>query len=71
MEVLVSADIGFSVADGDGIVLSFSAGDLVLRFNDWREQNVQHRFVQALAFRWAARSTVVAPRDDSTYEVRG
>jgi hypothetical protein len=67
----VSADLGFSVADGEAVTLSFEAGDLILRFKDWREQNIEHRFVEALAFRWAARPTVAAPRDDSTYEVRG
>ena len=67
----MSADLGFSVADADGITLSFDAGDLILSFKDWREQNVQHRFVEALAFRWAARPTLATPRDDSTYEVGG
>lgn len=71
MEILVSADLGFSVADGEAITLSFDAGDLTLTFKDWREQSVQHRFVETLAFRWAARPTLVTPRDDSTYEVDG
>lgn len=67
----MSADLGFSVADGECVTLSFDAGELILRFKDWRGQNVQHRFVEALAFRWAARPTIVTPRDDSTYEVEG
>jgi hypothetical protein len=71
VEILVNADLGFSVADGGAIALSFEAGDLVLRFKDWPEQTIRHRFVEALAFRWAARSTVATPRDDSTYEVEG
>lgn len=70
VEVLVSAELGFQVADGEDVSLSFDAGDLVLRFKDWREQDIQHRFVEALAFRWASRPTLPTPRDDSTYEVR-
>ncbi len=68
MEV-VPVQLGFSVADGESVGLSFSGGDLVLRFTDWREQRVEHRFVEALAFRWSARPSVETPRDDSTYEV--
>jgi hypothetical protein len=64
------AELGFSVADGEGVEVSFSEGDLVLRFVDWRETKVEHRFVETLAFRWASQPTVETPRDDSTYEVR-
>lgn len=71
MEVLVTANLGFSVADGEAITMAFDSGDLMLRFCDSREQNVELRFVEALAFRWPARPTVETPRDDSTYEVRG
>jgi hypothetical protein len=70
VEVLVSADLGFQVADGDDVSLSFDGGDLILRFKDWREREVQHRFVETLAFRWASCPTLPAPRDDSTYEVQ-
>ena len=67
---VVPAEFGFSVADGEGVGVSFSGSDLVLRFVDWRETKVEHRFVEALAFRWSSRSTVETPRDESTYEVR-
>lgn len=66
---LVPAKLGFSVADGELVELRFENGDLVLRFVDWGEQNVEHRFVDALAFRWSARPSVPAPRDEETYEV--
>jgi hypothetical protein len=70
VEVLASTDFKFSVADGEAVTLSFDGGDLILDFKDWREQSAQHRFVEVLAFRWAACPTVATPRDDSTYEVR-
>ena len=67
---VVPEEFEFSVADGEGVEVSFSEGDLVLRFLDWRETRIEHRFVDVLAFRWSSRSTVETPRDDSTYEVR-
>src|SRR3954470_16302827 len=66
---LSAFSLGFPVGDGEGIELQFAGGDLLLRFTDWREQPVEHRFVEALAFRWSARSTVETPRDDATYQV--
>src|SRR4051812_14670450 len=36
---------------------------------DWREQAVEIRFLEALAFRWASRPSVDTATDDSTYEV--
>jgi hypothetical protein len=62
-------DLGFSVADGEKVELLLSESDLVLRFLDWRATRVEYRFIDVLAFRWSARSTVETPRDDSTYEV--
>lgn len=68
---LTPVDLGFSVADGEKVEVSFAGRDLVLRFVDWREQRVEHRFVETLAFRWSARPSVVTPRDDATYSVSG
>jgi hypothetical protein len=61
--------LGFSVADGERVDVSFADGDLALRFVDWREQIVKARFLETLAFRWASRPSLETPRDDSTYEV--
>ncbi|MCC6521952.1 MAG: hypothetical protein IT373_04770 [Polyangiaceae bacterium] len=66
---LVPAQLGFSVADGESVALSFADGDLILRFIDWHEQEVEQRFTEVLAFRWSARPTIETPRDDVTYEV--
>jgi hypothetical protein len=66
---VVPANLPFSVADAEGVHLSYAEGDLVLRFVDWQENPIEHRFVGALAFRWAARPSADTPRDDSTFEV--
>jgi hypothetical protein len=66
---VVPAQLGFSVADGEHIEVSFANGDVALRFVDWREQVVEMEFHEALAFRWASRPSLETPRDDSTYEV--
>jgi hypothetical protein len=66
---VVPTNLGFSVADGERVELSFAEGDLLLRFLDWRENRVEHRFEEALAFRWSTRPTIEAPRDDQTYTV--
>jgi hypothetical protein len=65
----VPLDLGFSVADGEQVSLVFSGGDLLLSFIDWCEHRVEHRFKDALAFRWSSRPTVETPRDDSTFVV--
>ena len=66
---VVPVQLGFSAADGEHVDVSFANGDVALRFVDWREQAVETRFLEALAFRWASRPSVETPRDDSTYEV--
>jgi hypothetical protein len=66
---VLPAHLGFSVADGERVSLTFEAGDLLLRFTDWHEQPITHRFLEALAFRWSSEGTVATPRDDATYEV--
>jgi len=67
---VVQTDLGFSVADGEDVQVTFVNGDLRLQFVDWREQPIEYRFVEALAFRWSGQSTVDTPRDDATYEVQ-
>jgi hypothetical protein len=66
---IAPARLPFVVADGEQIELSFDDGDLVLRFVDIGEQQVEHRFHEALAFRWSASSTAETPRDDMAFEV--
>jgi hypothetical protein len=65
---VIPANLGFSVADGEDVDVSFTGGDLLLRFMDWRETPIEHRFEEALAFRWSARPPMETPRDDETYE---
>lgn len=66
---VIPVELGFSVADGEQVDLSFSRAELVVRFIDWRENQVEHRFGETLAFRWSARPTIPMPREDSTFEV--
>ncbi|HSI35843.1 MAG: hypothetical protein ACAI43_21580 [Phycisphaerae bacterium] len=50
--------------------MTYAAGELAVKFKDWREQSVALRFPDAVAFRWedeAAPPTGV--RDDTSYEV--
>jgi hypothetical protein len=63
------ADLDFAVADGERIEIAFADRDLVLRFVDWREEQVERRFPDTLAFRWSKRPTIETPRDDTAYEV--
>lgn len=63
------ANLGFSVADAEDVEIQTNAGDLYLRFTDWRESSVRHTFVDVVGFRWGAVPTVDTPRDDMAYEV--
>jgi len=67
---LAPADLDFAVADGERIEIAFADGDLVLRFVDWREEQIERRFPDALAFRWSTHPTIETPRDDMAYEAR-
>lgn len=66
---LAPANLDFAIADGERIEIAFADGHLVLRFVDWREEQVERRFPDALAFRWSTRPTIETPRDDTAYEV--
>jgi hypothetical protein len=68
---VIETNLGWSVADGEGVEVHTERGDLVLRFVDWREHPVEHVFVDTLGFRWAGRPSVEVPRDDMSYEVVG
>ncbi len=61
-------DLGFSTADAEDVRLDFDGADLQLRFVDWRERPVIHRFHDVLAYRWGLD---IDPdlRDDQVYEI--
>lgn len=68
---VIETSLGWPVADAEGVEVHTDRGDLVLRFVDWQERPVEHRFVDMLGFRWAGRPSVEVPRDDMSYEVVG
>lgn len=43
---------GFSTADADRPDLNLTSGDLVIRFNDWREQSVTVKFTDVAGLKW-------------------
>ena len=59
-------------ADADAPELTFTRGELTLRFVDWREQRVSLRFTDVVAFQWEDEMSLPAGvRDDTSYEVEG
>jgi hypothetical protein len=49
---IAPVDLGFSVADGKHVVVSFQRQSLTVTFVDWREQTVVFVCQDAIAFRW-------------------
>ncbi len=69
-ESFVELSTGFSTADADRPDISYTSGDLVVKFKDWREQLVSLRFPEAVAFRWQDETALPAGvRDNTPYEV--
>ncbi|MFC3153474.1 hypothetical protein ACFOEK_20705 [Litoribrevibacter euphylliae] len=52
IEVVEIVDLGFSVADAEGIKFKFDGVDLVLEFTDWREQHISIKFENTLGFKF-------------------
>ena len=64
-------DLGFSVADGEKIELSYEVQTLRVSFLDWQEKQVSFLCRDTLALRWQEAGYTLSDqeRDDSTYEV--
>jgi hypothetical protein len=45
-------DLGFSIADAEGVSFRFDGEHLILDFTDWREQPVSVRFENTIGFRY-------------------
>lgn len=61
---------GFSTADAEYPEIHQEEGDVVLRFKDWRENEVEVFFADPIAFKWQmAESFHDGERDDSSYEI--
>ena len=63
----------FSIADADAPCLIYTQGLLHVRFKDWREQEVELRFFDVIAFSWDEGEAALdkAHRDDASYLVIG
>ena len=69
-ESFVTLTTGFSTADAERPDITYTKGELLVRFKDWREQSVALRFPDAVAFRWQDEAALPASvRDDTPYEV--
>ena len=64
-----SINLGFSTADAEGVQLHFERGDLILRFVDWQEKEVQVVFREVLGFKWNDELDPIDHRDDCCYRV--
>ncbi len=61
---------GFSTADAEYPEIRQEDGDVVLRFKDWQQKDVEVFFADPIAFRWQmAESFHEGERDDSSYEI--
>lgn len=52
MERAKIIDPGFSTADAEYPEILLADGDLILRFKDWQEKEVEVFFADTIAFRW-------------------
>src|SRR4051812_15239290 len=68
---ITPVDLGFSVADGEDVAISFRGQSLTVAFVDWQEAAVAFVCQNAIAFRWQEAEYLLAPdeRDDSVYKV--
>ena len=67
----VPVDLGFAVADGEDVRMSFQRHILTVTFTDWQQKAVSFVCHDTLAFRWQEAEYLVGPeeRDDSVYEI--
>ena len=66
--VLLPAEV--STADAERLCIEYRRGDVLVRFNDWRERPIVLQFPDAAAFRWQDEAALPSGvRDDSSYEV--
>jgi hypothetical protein len=66
-------DLGFSVADGEKINISYENQVLRVSFVDWHEAPVAFVCHDTIAFRWQEAEYLVSPEErfDSSYDVLG
>src|SRR6185295_1346464 len=66
-------DLGFTVADGERIRVSYENQTLSVSFVDWQEKAVLFICRDAIAFRWQEAEYVLSKREryDSSHEIIG
>jgi hypothetical protein len=66
-------DLGFSVADGEKLKVSYESQALRISFVDWQEKPVVFLCRDTIAFRWQEAEYLLSDqeRDDSCYEIIG
>ncbi|WLQ16562.1 hypothetical protein O5O45_11585 [Hahella aquimaris] len=63
-------NVPFSTADAEAIKIHSEKGELTLCYQDWREQSVEIRFNDVVAFKWSeAMKLLDGERDDLCYEI--
>lgn len=63
-------DLGFSVADGERIKLSYADQTLRVSFLDWQEKLVSFICHDAIAFRWQEAEYVLSDQEGMTRLMR-
>jgi hypothetical protein len=68
---IVPVNLGFDVADGEDVRISFQRQSLKVTFTDWQEKKVSFLCSDTVAFRWQEVTLSVDPaeRDDAIYEI--
>ena len=70
MEIANLIQPGFSTADAEYPEIHQEEGDVILRFKDWQEKNIEVFFADPIALKWQmAESFHDGERDDSCYEI--
>jgi len=66
----IQVDLGIQVADGENLKLSFNDTQLLVSFDDWKENQTSFRCSDVLSFRWQPIEYFHQDeRPDSTYEI--
>ncbi|WP_065188519.1 hypothetical protein [Shewanella woodyi] len=70
MERFELIDTKFSTADAEYPEITQIDGDVILKFKDWQEQDIEVFFADSIAFKWQM-AEVLTPEErfDSCYEV--
>jgi len=72
MEKVTLLKTGFSTADAEYPTFVKEGGILTLRYEDWKESQIEIYFGETIAFKWQeCESFLDNERDDSCYKING